>query len=197
MEREFFRDKTPSSFIGTGTFVPSATNAPSAAVLQTIFTGYGIAGARNPLLNLGFNNDRSLFVQTGGVNYKGPTDGNGYMVIGGNVRMPVGQQIDYVNGLERKTAFLKSDYQLSEKYTAYAQFMYVDPTVSTASGGSLTQFPALTTIPVTNPFIPADLRRCWHHGPIRTRTLRGMLATSASPTRDGMRTTRSSNTCWG
>jgi outer membrane receptor protein involved in Fe transport len=36
--------------------------------------------------------------------------------------------------------------------------MYVDPTVTTASGGSLTQFPALTTIPVTNPFIPADLR---------------------------------------
>ncbi len=62
------------------------------------------------------------------------------------------------NGLERKTAFLKTDYKLSDSYSAYAQFMYVDPTVSTASGGSLTQFPALTTIPVTNPFIPADLR---------------------------------------
>ena len=156
--RDFFHDKTPSSFIGTGTFVPAATNAPNAAVLQTLFTGYGIAGARNPLLNLGFNDDRSLFVQTGAVNYKGPTDGNGYMVIAGNVRMPVGQQIDYVNGLERKTAFLKTDYKLSDSYLAYAQFMYVDPTVSTASGGSLTQFPALTTIPVTNPFIPADLR---------------------------------------
>src|SRR5690349_17513185 len=156
--REFFHDKTPSSFIGTGTFVPSATNAPNAAVLQTIFTGYGIAGARNPLLNLGFNDDGTLFVQTGAVNYRGPTDANGYMVIANNVRMPVGQQIDYINGLERKTAFLKTDYKLSDSYTAYAQFMYVDPTVSTASGGSLTQFPALTTIPVTNPFIPADLR---------------------------------------
>jgi outer membrane receptor protein involved in Fe transport len=156
--REFFHDKTPSSFIGTGTFVPSATNAPNAAVLQTIFTGYGIAGARNPLLNLGFNNDGTLFVQTGAVNYRGPTDANGYMVIANNVRMPVGQQIDYINGLERKTAFLKTDYKLSDSYTAYAQFMYVDPTVTTASGGSLTQFPALTTVPVTNPFIPADLR---------------------------------------
>ncbi len=46
-------------------------------------------------------------MQTGAVNYKGPTDGNGYMVVAGNVRMPVGQQIDYINGLERKTAFLK------------------------------------------------------------------------------------------
>lgn len=156
--RDFFHDKTPSSFIGTGTFVPSATNAPNAAVVQTLFTGYGVAGARNPLLNLGFNNDGSLFVQTGAVNYKGPTDGNGYMVTGGNVRMPVGQQIDFFNGLERKSAFLKTDYQLTDSYTAYAQFMYVNPTVSTESGGSLTQFPALTTIPVTNPFIPADLR---------------------------------------
>jgi len=135
-----------------------ATNAPSAAVLQTLFTGYGVPGARNPLLNLGFNNDGSLFVQNGGQNYRGPTDANGYMVIGGNVRMPVGQQIDYINGLERKAAFLKADYALSDRATAYAQFMFVDPNVTTASGGSLTQFPALTTIPVTNPFIPADLR---------------------------------------
>ncbi len=65
------------------------------------------------LLNLGFNNDGTLFVQTGAVNYRGPVDGNGYMVVGGNVRMPVGQQIDYVNGLERKTAFLKADYELT------------------------------------------------------------------------------------
>ncbi len=155
--RDFFHDKTPSSFIGTGTFVPSATNAPSAAAVTALFNGYGIAGARNPLLNMGFNGDGSLFVQTGAVNYKGPTDGNGYMVIGNNVRMPVGQQTDFYNGLERTSAFLKTDYELSDSLSVYAQFMYVNPTVTTASGGSLTQFPALTTIPVTNPFIPADL----------------------------------------
>ena len=157
-KREFFHDKTPSSFIGYGTFVPSATNAPNAAVVQTVFTQYGITGARNPLLNLGFNDDQTLFVQTGAVNYRGPRDGNGYMVIGNNVRMPVGQQIQFHNALDRKTAFLKGDYELTPNLTAYGQFMFVDLTVNTESGGSLTQFPALTTIPVTNPFIPADLR---------------------------------------
>lgn len=156
--RDFFHNKTPSSFIGTGTFVPNATNAPSAAVEQAVFTQYGITGARNPLANLGFNDDGTLFVQNGGQNYRGPTDGNGYMVIGGNVRMPVGQQIQFHNALERKTAFLKGDYEVSSALTAYGQFMYVDLTVNTESGGSLTQFPALTTIPVTNPFIPTDLR---------------------------------------
>jgi iron complex outermembrane recepter protein len=156
--RPFFHDKTPSSFIGYGTYVPSAANAPSAAVLTGLFNGYGVAGARVPLTNYGFNNDGTLFVQNGAQNYKGPTDGNGYMVIGGNVRMPVGQQIQYINSLDRKTAFVKADYAFTPSLDGYAQFMFIDLTVNTESGGSLTQFPALTTIPVTNPFIPTDLR---------------------------------------
>ncbi|MFM5913163.1 MAG: TonB-dependent receptor plug domain-containing protein, partial [Chakrabartia godavariana] len=156
--RDFFSNKVPSSFIGTGTFVPSAANAPTAAAIQNVFSTYGITGTRNPLLNLGFNNDGSLFVQTGAVNYRGANGTNGYAIIGGNVRMPVGQQLQVLNALDRKTAFIKADYDLTPDLTAYGQFLYVDLTVNTESGGSLTQFPTLTTIPVTNPFIPADLR---------------------------------------
>jgi iron complex outermembrane recepter protein len=158
-KRKFFFDKTPSGFIGTGTYVPVASNAPDGAVLTSLFNGYGVAGARNPLAsNLGFNNDGTLFTQTGALNYRGPNGTGGYAIVGGNVRMPVGQQIDYINGLERKTAFVKADYDLTPDLELYGQFMFVDLTTSTASGGSLTQFPSLTTIPVTNPFIPADLR---------------------------------------
>ena len=158
-QRPFFSDKTPSGFIGTGVFVPSAANAPSAGVLTGLFNGYGIAGSRNPLAsNLGFNNDGTLFTQTGALNYKGANGTNGYAVVGGNVRMPVGQQIDYLNGLDRKTAFVKADYDLTPGLTVYGQFMDVDLTVSTHSGGSLTQFASLTTIPVSNPFIPNDLK---------------------------------------
>ena len=157
--RRFFHDKVPSSFIGTGTFVPSATNAPSAAVLTQLFNGYGVAGNRAALTNYGFNNDGTLFVQNGGQNYKGPLDGNGYLLVGGtNVRMPVGQQIQVLNSLERKTGFLKADFEITPDITIYGQGLYVDLTVNTESGGSLTQFPALTTVPVTNPFIPADLK---------------------------------------
>jgi iron complex outermembrane recepter protein len=169
-ERSFFYNKIPSSFIGTGTFVPSATNAPTAAAIQGVFGTYGITGARNPLLNLGFNNDGSLFVQTGAVNYRGPTDGNGYLIVGGNVRMPVGQQINILNSLNRKTAFIKADFEVVPDITMYGQFMYVDLTVNTESGGSLTQFPSLTTIPVTNPFIPANLRTILASRPNPTAT---------------------------
>jgi len=158
-QRDFFFTRTPSGFIGTGAFVPSSANAPSGAVLTTLFNSYGVAGTINPLAsNLGFNNDGTLFTQTGALNYKGPNGTGGYAVVGGNVRMPVGQQIDYINGLERKSAFLKADYDLAPGLSVYGQFMYVDLTTSTHSGGSLTQFPTLTTIPVTNPFIPAALR---------------------------------------
>ncbi len=158
-KREFFFDKTPSSFIGTGTFIPSATNAPDATVLTTLFNGYGVAGARNPLAsNLGFNNDGTLFTQTGALNYRGTNGSNGYAIVANNVRMPVGQQIDYINGLSRKTAFIKGSFELTPSLEVYGQFMYVDLNTKTASGGSLTQFPTLTTIPVTNPFIPTDLR---------------------------------------
>ncbi len=158
--RDFFYDKTPSGFIGTGVFVPSALNAPNAAVVTGVFSGYGTTTLPSnvQLQNLGFNNDGTLFTQTGAANYRGPRDGNGYLIVANNVRMPVGQQIDFSNGLKRKSAFVKADYEVTPGITAYGQFLYVDLTVKTASGGSLTQFGTLTTVPVTNPFIPQDLR---------------------------------------
>jgi iron complex outermembrane receptor protein len=155
--RSFFNDKTPSSFIGTGTFVPSATNAPNAAVVQGLFTSYGVTSTVSNLINLGFNNDGTLFTQNGALNYKGATNSNGYLIVGGNVRMPVGQQIQFLNSVKRKTAFVKADFDITPTLNIYSQFMYVDLTVNTESGGSLTQFPTLTTIPTTNPFIPANL----------------------------------------
>jgi iron complex outermembrane recepter protein len=157
--RSFFNTRVPSGFIGFGAFVPSAANAPSAAAVTSLFNSYGVAGARNPLgSNLGFNNDGTLFTQTGALNYRGPNGTQGYAVVGGNVRQPVGQQIQFLNSLERKSAFVKGDYEFSDSITAYGQFLYVDLTVSSESGSSLTQFPTLTTIPVTNPFIPNDLK---------------------------------------
>lgn len=158
-KRSFFFDKTPSGFIGTGVFVKDDANLVSGAVLTTLFNSYGIAGTRNPSASsLGFNTDGTLFTQSGALNYKGPNGTGGYAIVGGNVRMPVGQQIDYINGLDRKTAFLKADYDLGSGLKLYGQYMFVDLNTSTHSGGSLTQFAPTTTIPVTNPFIPNDLR---------------------------------------
>ena len=156
-ERGFFNSVTPSSYIGQGTFVPSATNLPSQVAVNSLFAGYGIATPVPNTLNLGFNDNGSLFTQTGARHYEGPTTG-AYQIIGGNVRMPVGPQTIIENPLDRKSIFTKFDYDIVPGMTFYGQFMYVDSDVETSSGRSLTQFGTLTRIPVTNPFIPADLR---------------------------------------
>src|SRR3989440_149175 len=156
-QRGFFNLVTPSSFIGQGTFVPSPTNLPSQAAVNALFSGYGAVTPGKNTLNLGFNDDGTLFTQTGAKNYRGPTM-NGYAILAGNVRMPVGPQTIIENPLQRKSVFSKVDYALAPQVTVYGQVLYVDSDVFTSSGRSLTQFGTLTTIPVTNPFIPADLR---------------------------------------
>ncbi len=155
-QRGFYDFVTPSSYIGQGTFVPSASNLPSQAAVNNLFSGYGAATPVPNTLNLGFNDNGSLFTQTGAKNYQGPTT-NGYAILAGNVRMPVGPQTIIQNPLDRKSIFSKVDFDINPALTLYGQFLYVDSDVTTSSGHSLTQFGTLTTIPVTNPFIPADL----------------------------------------
>jgi iron complex outermembrane recepter protein len=155
-ERGFYDFVTPSSFIGQSTFVPSASNLPNQTTVNNLFSSYGVATPVSNTLNLGFNNNGSLFTQTGAKNYQGPKTGD-YAIIAGNVRMPVGPQTIIENPLDRKSLFTKVDYEINPSVTLYGQFMYVDSDVFTSSGHSLTQFGTLTTIPVTNPFIPADL----------------------------------------
>ncbi|MDE2042468.1 MAG: TonB-dependent receptor, partial [Alphaproteobacteria bacterium] len=155
---DFFAHQVPSGYLGQGTFVPSANNLPTQAAYNSVFGSYGFApGAVKNTINLGFNDNGSLFAQTGAQNYQGPTTGY-WAILGGNVRMPVGLQTQLLNPLNRTTIFTKADYEVAPGVTAYGQFMYVDDKVNTASGSSLTQLNNLTTIPVTNPFIPAALQ---------------------------------------
>src|SRR5947207_13909966 len=148
-QRGFFNLVTPSSFIGQGTFVPSPTNLPSQAAVNALFSGYGAATPVKNTLNLGFNEDGTLFTQTGAKNYRGPTT-NGYAVLAGNVRMPVGPQTIIENPLQRKSVVSKVDYARASQVTGYGQVPDVDSDAFTSSGRSLTQFGTLTTIPVTN-----------------------------------------------
>lgn len=152
----FFDLLTPSSFIGQGTFVPAATNLPNQTSVNDLFASYGAVTPVSNTLNLGFNDDGTLFTQTGAKNYKGPTTDD-YRIIAGNVRMPVQKGFYVQNPLDRKSVFSKFDYEIGP-VTTYGQILYVDSTVTTNTGNSLTQFGTLTSIPVTNPFIPNDLR---------------------------------------
>jgi iron complex outermembrane receptor protein len=155
---EFFSLGVLSSFIGQGTYIPSATNLPSQAAVNAVFAGYGVApGAVNNARNLGFNDDRTLFAQIGANNYRGPTAGY-FSTVGGIVRQPVTMQEYIVQPMHRLNLFASGEYEITDSITAYAQVLHTDYQVTGQVGWTPTLFVAPLTVPVTNPFIPNDLR---------------------------------------
>ena len=155
-ERDFYQLGVLSSFIGTGTFVPSPTNLPQQGVVNTVFGNYGVApGAVLNSRSLGFNDNGTLFGQIGAFNYQGPTT-EYFSTTGGTVRQPVTYQEFVVNPLERKSFFGKVDFDVTDSLTAYGQFLYTKTTATGQVGWSPTLF-VVPTMPATNPFIPADL----------------------------------------
>jgi outer membrane receptor protein involved in Fe transport len=154
-DRKFYRNGVLSSFIGQGTYVPSATNLPTQAAINAAFPNVA-GGAINRTQSLGFNDDGSLFGQVGLANYKGPTDGF-YSTFGNVVRMPVALQSLQTRPQTRYSAFGKFDYELSDGLTAYAQVLYVESKTKGDTTRSLTQF-YIPTVSINNPFIPASLR---------------------------------------
>lgn len=155
-ERDFYQLGVLSSFIGTGTFVPSATNLPTQAAMNSVFAGYGVApGAVLNSRTIGFNDNGSVFSQIGATNYQGPTT-EFFSTTGGIVRQPVTYQEFVVNPLERKSFFGKFDYKLTDTVSSYVQFLYNKTEATGQVGWSPTLF-VVPVVPATNPFIPNDL----------------------------------------
>jgi len=155
-ERDFYQLGVLSSFIGTGSFVPSATNLPTQASVDGVFANYGVApGAVLNSRSLGFNDNATLFGQIGAFNYQGPTTGF-FSTVGNIVRQPVTYQEFVVNPLERKSFYGKFDYDVVDNASVYMQFLYNQTRTTGQVGWSPTLF-VVPVVPVTNPFIPSDL----------------------------------------
>jgi iron complex outermembrane receptor protein len=140
-----------------------APDAPSQAAVDAYFARYG--AAPGTVLNttpLGFNNDGTLFsTKAPFTNYQGIPIGSGpggFQNIGGSLIVEIGQYTFVTVPQKRYSAFSKESYDLNENVHLYFQALLDHDAVSTQN----TYFPvaasALTTVPVTNPFIPADLR---------------------------------------
>ena len=155
---DFFSLGVLSSFIGQGTYVPSATNLPNQAIVNAVFSQYGVAPGSVPnSRSLGFNDNGTLFAQIGAFNYRGPTTGL-FSTFGNIVRQPVTMQEYIVQPLHRLNLYASAEYDITDTITAYAQALHTDYQVTGQVGWSPTLFVAPLTIPVTNPFIPADLQ---------------------------------------
>ena len=157
-ERKFYERGTLSSFLGYGAYAPAASNLPTQAAVNAVFaTKYGVTTAVSRSNPFGVNDNGTLFTLTGAQNYLGRTSGD-YVIDLGNVRYPYALSRDIASAIKRKSVFAKADYKLTDSITAYTQILFVNSVVNSNGGTSLTQFGTLPTIPITNRFIPADLR---------------------------------------
>jgi iron complex outermembrane receptor protein len=154
-QRSFYNFGAPSSYIFGGVYTPTGNNLPSQAVVNTVFAKYGVAAGRVGNAGpLGFNDNGTLFSQQGGLNYQGAS--NQYIGLFNGSIVGSGSYNDFASSETRYSAFAKADHELSNGVKIYAQGLYVDDRVLIGAGW-VPSILAVPTIPVTNPFIPADL----------------------------------------
>lgn len=136
-----------------------AGNLPSQAAINAVFAGYGIAGTIPRNSNISFNADGTLFTTAPVRNYRGVItpgfDPANYTFNSADYR--------YLNlPLERYSLFASGRYELDAGVEAYGTFSYTTYDVSRQLGPASASDGAPPgpdiVVPVTNPFIPADLR---------------------------------------
>lgn len=160
-DRRFFEISGLSSIIPQGVYLPTASNLPGQAALDQVFGAYGVAAGtvRRTAFRLGFNPDGSLFNQSGPLtNYRSVA--NDYIINTGTGIFANSGQVQYIQiPLERYSAFGHAEYEIAEGLRAYGQVNFTIYEAATnvdaaAAGSSAPGF----SVPVSNPFIPADLR---------------------------------------
>ena len=152
-----------SNVIGNGSYSPGA-NAPSQAAVNAIFAKYGFAaGSALRTDTLGFNQDGTLFrnrnTTTAPLNYK--SSSNNCMVVTASVFAYDGLCLNlHQIPLTRYAALGRAEFEVSPSITAFAQVQYSKVNVyAQGSNPVLTPVGASSlSVPITNPFIPADLR---------------------------------------
>ncbi|CAN5159534.1 TonB-dependent receptor [soil metagenome] len=161
-DRDFSVGASRDSVLPTG-LVSFATNAPTQTALDGVFANYGVAaGVVRATNQIGFNRDGTLF-STGQTvqNFKTPTDPSLYFV-GASAVQADGRRFRYLQvPLETYSFFNRTRYDFTETLHGFAQLLYTNskgstqvqpiPAPSSATSG-------VPLVPVTNPFIPADLR---------------------------------------
>lgn len=139
----------------------SATNLPSQATVNSIFGAYGYApGTVSRSLQLSFNRDGTLYSPTNIVNYRDGADSTTVNYLGAQY-YAVSETYVAQTPLTRYNIFGRVNYNITDNVKFFADGFYTNYNVTTggayANAGSTSSSVAIT-IPVTNPFIPADLR---------------------------------------
>lgn len=151
-DRPFSRIVRPSSNLPNGAYIADAGNLPSAASVNGVFAGYGVApGSVSRSSNLGFNNDGSLFTYSGSnYNYQpGAPD----IINNGRVRYNSSGNNGLILPIERVGGYLRAEKGIGDDTKVYIEGTYQHFTSSARYAPAGFTF----DVPTTNPFIPANL----------------------------------------
>ena len=157
-----------TSFFPQGSFVPEATNLPTQVAVDSVWAKYGLpAGSALRNDRFSFNKDGSLFSVS--VSATAPpvshfTDAIDDTVASAFYPGRFSYNFEPLNALvvplDRKSASAMANYELTDWAEAYMQVLFTNY----SSSSQLAPSPAPTGsqgfffVPVTNPFIPTDLR---------------------------------------
>jgi len=159
-KRRYFDGTGDTNAPPQGRYTPSGNNLPSQAALDALFASYGSA-APGPSQALSINRDDTLFSTgparnlrlTGADGFGLARDGSGLVTA-----FTPYEAGTLLNPLRRYNAYAAFDYQLNDAITAYATVAYTTYSAANQQRGTLNGTSPVATIPVTNPFLPADLR---------------------------------------
>lgn len=156
-QREFYRRAvggTSSTTVGVASML--AGNNPSQAAVNSIFGRYGVgANVVAATSGFGFNDDGTLFAANGGANLKPVSSEFG--IVNGVFAQTVAPHNTIVVPQKRYTFFGKLNYDITPDLRFYGQAIYAHTEQRMAQGYPIS-VPSRLLVPVTNPFIPADLR---------------------------------------
>ena len=141
-----------STAIPEGSYVPDATNRPSQAAYDSVF-GAGAVPNTSPVA---FNSDGTIFSMTPVVGFKGNTNDPGYNPNSYSYNF---SPVNYLQlPLERRQIAAFGRYSVSEASEVYTRLTYTSYEAAQELAATPITSGIGTTIPVSNPFIPAQLK---------------------------------------
>lgn len=158
-DRSFLRFQNLVPALTTSTIGVVASNLPSQAAVNAVFGRYGVpAGRVSRNSQFLVNTDGSLFVSAGPTNYKGPLDAP-LTVSNGTLFTSVSEVSSVQTPLTRYNLVGRVSYELAPDVEVFVEGLFTDYKTNTgglwANSGSTSGKPLF--VPVTNPFISADL----------------------------------------
>lgn len=162
-DRDFFQISTVNGRFGR-LIINNAANPPSQSAIDAVFGSYGAdPGDVNRTTTISFNDDGTLFTPAPGagrdiINYRGTFDER-TILLNNAIQSNQGWTYSLINPLTRYNLFGHVDYDITSNISWFGEGLFTNyENTSTTASVQVGTTGSSISIPVTNPFIPADFQ---------------------------------------